>query len=59
MTAIMMTIDDDIIMNQKKYQDKHLVNGGMDAISEIIWPFFRRARLYDQDLSYKKRVFIK
>jgi hypothetical protein len=42
-------------MNQKIYQDKRCANGGMDAISEIIWPFLRRAQLYDQDLPAVKR----
>jgi hypothetical protein len=37
-------------MNQKIYQDKRLVNGPMDSITEIIWPLFRRAQLYDQDI---------
>jgi hypothetical protein len=37
-------------MNQKIYQGKQLVNGAMVAITEIIWQFFRRAQLYDQDI---------
>jgi hypothetical protein len=37
-------------MNQKIYQVKRLVNDAMDAIIEIIWPLFRRAQLYDQDI---------
>jgi hypothetical protein len=37
-------------MNQKIYQDKRLVNGDMDSITEIIWPLFQRAQLYDQDI---------
>jgi hypothetical protein len=37
-------------MNHKIYQDIRLVNGAMDSIAEIIWPFFRRAQLYDQDI---------
>jgi hypothetical protein len=44
-----------MIMNQKIYQDKRHVNGAMDAIFEVIWPFLRRAQLYDQDLSAVKR----
>jgi hypothetical protein len=47
-----------MIMNQKIYQDKRLVNGAMDAISEIIWPFFRRSQLYDQDLPAVKRNWL-
>jgi hypothetical protein len=37
-------------MNQKMYQDKRLVNGVMDSLTEIIRPLFRRAQLYDQDI---------
>jgi hypothetical protein len=37
-------------MNQKIYQDKRLVNYAMDAITEIIWPLFRRSQFYDQDI---------
>jgi hypothetical protein len=37
-------------MNQKIYQVKRLVNGAMDSITEIIWPLFWRAQLYDQDI---------
>jgi hypothetical protein len=37
-------------MNQKIYQDKRLVNGAMDYVTEIIWPLFRRAQLYVQDI---------
>jgi hypothetical protein len=49
MTATMMTmVLLDMIMPQKLYQDKGLVYGAMDAITEIIWPLFRRAQLYDQ-----------
>jgi hypothetical protein len=36
-------------------QDKRLINGAIDSISEIIWLFFRRAQLYDQDLPPVKR----
>jgi hypothetical protein len=32
-------------------------NGAMDAITEIIWSFFRRAQLYDQDLPAVKIDF--
>jgi hypothetical protein len=39
-----------MIMNQKIYQDNSLVNGAMDGITEIIWPLFRRAQFYDQDI---------
>jgi hypothetical protein len=28
----------------------NLVNGAMDSITEIFWPLFRRAKLYDQDI---------
>jgi hypothetical protein len=35
-------------MNQKIYLNKHLVNG--QSITENIWPLFRRAKLYDQDI---------
>jgi hypothetical protein len=31
-----------MIMNHKINQDKRLVNGAMDSITEIIWPLFRR-----------------
>jgi hypothetical protein len=37
-------------MNQNIYQYKRLVNGAMNSITEIIWPLFRRAQLYDQDI---------
>jgi hypothetical protein len=37
-------------MNQKIYQDKRLVNDAMDYITECIWPLFRRAQSYDQDI---------
>jgi hypothetical protein len=36
-----------MIMNQKINQDKRLVNGAMDPISEIIWPLYI---LYNEDL---------
>jgi hypothetical protein len=36
-----------MIINQKIYQEKRLVNGAMDSITEIIWPLFQRAQLYD------------
>jgi hypothetical protein len=39
-----------VIINQKIYQDKRLVNGAMDSITEIIWPLFLRTQLYDQDI---------
>jgi hypothetical protein len=45
MTTTIMTI----------YQDKRLVNGAMDSITEIIWPLFRRAQLYDQDILAVKK----
>jgi hypothetical protein len=38
-----------MIMNQKLYQDKRLVNRAMDSITDIIWPLFRY-QLYDQDI---------
>jgi hypothetical protein len=44
-------------MNRKIYQDKRLLNGAMDAITEIIWPFFWRAQLYGQDLAAVKIDF--
>jgi hypothetical protein len=46
-----------MIMNHKIYQDKRLVNGAMDAITEIIWPLFRSAKLYDQDIPAVKVDF--
>jgi hypothetical protein len=46
-----------MIMNQKIYQDKRLVNGAMDPITEIIWPLFRRGQLYDQDILAVKNYF--
>jgi hypothetical protein len=46
-----------MIMNQKIYQDKRLVDGAMDSISEIIWPLFRRAQLYGQDILAAKIDF--
>jgi hypothetical protein len=36
---------------------KGLVNGAMGAITEIIWPLFRRAQLYDQDIPAVKIDF--
>jgi hypothetical protein len=36
-------------MNQKIYQDKCLVNDAMDSITELIWPHFRRAQLYERE----------
>jgi hypothetical protein len=36
---------------------KGLVNGAMDTITEIIWPLFRRAQLYDQDIPAVKFDF--
>jgi hypothetical protein len=39
-----------MIMKQKIYQDKRLVNGAMNSITEILWPLFRRVQLYDQDI---------
>jgi hypothetical protein len=42
------------MMNQKIFQDKRLVNG---AITEIVWPLFRRAQLYDQDIAALKFDF--
>jgi ATP-dependent exoDNAse (exonuclease V) alpha subunit len=36
---------------------KGLVNGAMRTITEIIWPFFRRAQLYDQDIPAVKIDF--
>jgi hypothetical protein len=44
-------------MNQKIYQVKRLVNGAMDSITEIIWPLFRRAQSYDQDIQAVKIDF--
>jgi hypothetical protein len=45
-------------MNQKVYQEKRLVNGVMDAISEIIWPLFRRAQLYDKEKNFPNIQFM-
>jgi hypothetical protein len=36
MTATIMAIKDD----KDIYQDKRLVNGAMDAITQITWPLF-------------------
>jgi hypothetical protein len=46
-----------MITNQKIYQDKRLVNGAMDSITEIIWPLFRRAQLFDRDILAVKNDF--
>jgi hypothetical protein len=56
MTATIMTIEDE---NEPKdiYQDKRLVDGAIDSITEIIWPLFRRAQLYDQDILAAKIDF--
>jgi hypothetical protein len=47
MTATIMTIEDD---NEPK-------NISMESITEIIWPLFRRAQLYDQDILVVKIDF--
>jgi hypothetical protein len=39
-----------MIMNQKIYQGKRLVNGARDSITEIIWQLFRSAQLYDLEV---------
>jgi hypothetical protein len=39
-----------MIINQKMFQDKRLVNGALDSILTIIWPLFQCAQLYDQDI---------
>jgi hypothetical protein len=44
-------------MNQKKYLDKRFFNDAMNAITEIIWPIFRRAQLCDQDILVVKIDF--
>jgi hypothetical protein len=41
-------------MNQKIYQDKRLVNGAMDAISEN-YLVILSTQLYDQDLPVVKK----
>jgi hypothetical protein len=43
-------------MNPKIYQVKRLNDGAMDFITEIIWPLFRRAQLYDQDMYYGSKT---
>jgi hypothetical protein len=50
MTATIMTM---MIMNQKIYQDKRLVNDAMDSITTIIWPLFQCAQLYQDILAVK------
>jgi hypothetical protein len=45
-----------MIMNQKIYEDKRLVNSAMDAISEFIWQLSQVKSLYGlhlDDLDYK------
>jgi hypothetical protein len=49
--------DDDGIGVLEDDISRRLVNGGMDVITEIIWPLFRRAQLYDQDISVVKIDF--
>jgi hypothetical protein len=46
-----------MVMNQKIYKDKRLINGAMGVITEIIWSLFRGAQLYDQDIPAAKIYF--
>jgi superfamily I DNA and RNA helicase len=55
MTATMVTIEDD--NEPKEISRQTFFNDAMDAITEIIWPIFRRAQLCDQDILVVKIDF--
>jgi hypothetical protein len=53
MIATIMTIEDD---NEPKDLSRQTCNGflinlfAMDSMTQIIWPLFQRAQLYDQEI---------